>query len=238
MDYERNKKYFNTDLGAGCFIIVFGLIVGMSGMLPLLLGITSNSNGLISVGFFICCVSLPIMFLGSETMKNEDKNKITDEMYDKAVISYSNKLIDKKAYEKLGIDKDEVNEAEPIYIGGYEFKNVNLIKKGKDNLFRSNLYKIIAIYFSKNEVHCYTWAFNTVCEKQEESTDVYFYDDIVSISTSSVCENIQTYNMEYDSFLLTTKGGTQLSVTIRNKEEAQRSINAMRSLLREKKQEK
>jgi sulfur relay (sulfurtransferase) complex TusBCD TusD component (DsrE family) len=84
-------------------------------------------------------------------------------------------------------------------------------------------------------VHCYTYKVDTLISKQSESTDVYFYNDIVSISTSTDTSNINNVNREYESFVLVTKGGTKLKVAIRNKDEAQRSINAMRSLLRTKK---
>jgi hypothetical protein len=143
--------------------------------------------------------------------------------------------IDEKALNKLGIDEDEVKEAKPIYIDGYEFEKATKTKLGKDGLWRSNLYKVIAIYFSANEVHCYTYKVDTLISKQSESTDVYFYNDIVSISTSTDTSNINNVNREYESFVLVTKGGTKLKVAIRNKDEAQRSINAMRSLLRTKK---
>ena len=83
--------------------------------------------------------------------------------------------------------------------------------------------------------------FNTLEKKQTESTDVYFYQDIVSVSTTSqeteIADSItnEKQTVNYESFELRTAGGTSLSVAIRDQDQAQRSINAMRALLREKK---
>jgi hypothetical protein len=221
MDYKLARKYFNSN-GSGCLgivLIVIGAMIFISSLLEksgtgILIGIIG-----IAIGAFIIYIS----------------KSITDEMYDNMVSKGVLSEIDEKALNKLGIDEDEVKEAKPIYIDGYEFEKATKTKLGKDGLWRSNLYKVIAIYFSANEVHCYTYKVDTLISKQSESTDVYFYNDIVSISTSTDTSNINNVNREYESFVLVTKGGTKLKVAIRNKDEAQRSINAMRSLLRTKK---
>ena len=96
------------------------------------------------------------------------------------------------------------------------------------------------IFFSQNEMHCYTLRFKTTEQEQVEETDVFFYQDIVSASTTSNTETItvgkkqKTVNIE--AFKLTTKGGNAIIVNLLNAADAQNSVNAMRALLREKKQ--
>ena len=85
-------------------------------------------------------------------------------------------------------------------------------------------------------MHCYTYRFDTTEDKKTEETDVYFYKDIVSVSTASDEAKLGDQSFNYEYFKLTTAGGTALTVSLRDVNNAQRSINAMRSLLREKKQ--
>ena len=91
------------------------------------------------------------------------------------------------------------------------------------------------LFFSQNEVHCYTYNFDTTQNKHTEATDVYFYRDIVSVSTASESTEVLKETVDYESFKLTTAGGTALQVSLRDVSNAQRSINAMRALLKAKK---
>ena len=69
-----------------------------------------------------------------------------------------------------------------------------------------------------------------------ESTDVYFYKDVVSVSTCSKSVKIEGHEYEHEMFKLVTAGGTVLEVSLKDVEKNSRnSINAMRQLLREKK---
>ena len=150
-----------------------------------------------------------------------------------------------RALNKLGVDESEVSEVPPIILSGYDFdfENVEVerVKQGADGKWRSNIYKVIMIFFTSNEVHCYTIRFKTTKNLIiGEATDVYFYQDIVSASTSSEREKVKVNEKEIiinsEAFKLTTKGGTSLTVNLLDAQYAQESVNAMRALLREKKQ--
>jgi hypothetical protein len=172
------------------------------------------------------------------------KNKISsekasipsDEEYDNEVVKNLNNL-KSKALNALGLDADEVKEIEPISFDGYVYKNASNAKKGKDDLWRTNKYEYVILFFSEHEVHCYTYNFDTTADKKTEATDVYFYKDIVSVSTASDSTKLLGQNIDYEYFKLTTAGGTALSVSLRDTSNAQRSINAMRTLLKAKKQQ-
>ena len=96
------------------------------------------------------------------------------------------------------------------------------------------------LFFSRNELHCYTMRFNTLRDEKTEGTDVFFYQDIVSASTSSLSLTVKVNGREIivnpEAFKLTTKGGTFFTVNILNSQYGQESVKAMRALLREKKQ--
>lgn len=160
---------------------------------------------------------------------------VTDNQYDNNVRS---NLIDLKeqAINTLGVDESEVQEIEPIKFDGYVYTGANRIKQGRDSKYRSNKYQSVIILFSANEAHVYKYTFDTTVNKSTSETEVYFYSDIVSVSTSSDTVDVFGRKIEFESFKLTTAGGNALSVAVFDTEGAQRSINAMRALLREKKQ--
>lgn len=226
MDYKKTIQYFyKKDYTVGATIIVVGLMISVIGMFffPMLRGVA-------------LIFGVPLVITGGILLLFEaQKEEISDRQYDELVLKFMDKNFILTAYSKLGIDADEVNAAAPLFIDGYVFKgNVN-IKKGKDEMWRSSKFRRIGIFFSENEVHVFTKTIKTTRNQAEEKTDVYFYDDIVSISTSTEKERKGNAVIEYESFILMTKAGTSLSVSIMNRDNAQRSINAMRSLLRMKK---
>ena len=111
-----------------------------------------------------------------------------------------------------------------------------------DGKCRTNKYEAVRIFFSQNEVYCYKYTFNTLENEHTEKTDVYFYKDVVSVSTSTDTYSYvnkytnETKSYNYECFRLTTAGGTYLTVSMWDSQNANRSISAMRALLREKKQ--
>lgn len=221
MDYQKNKKYFEVINYKGANILI------VVGAIFLLIGI----SGAMGVAFF----GLLLIGGGVAFIAMKKNGIVTDSEYDASVSSMLNNM-QNKALNKLGVDKDEVKEIEPISFDGYVYKGASQAKKGEDGLWRTNKYEFVMLFFSEHEVHCYTYNFDTTYQKQTEATDVYFYKDIVSVSTASDTVQVLGQNVDYEYFKLTTAGGTALSVSLRDVNNAQRSINAMRALLKIKKQ--
>lgn len=97
------------------------------------------------------------------------------------------------------------------------------------------------LFFSRYALHCYTLSFNTTEDSiLNEATDVYFYQDIVSASTESVNETMEVGSDEISinsvSLVLMMKDGRSVTANLPNSGHAQKSVNAMLALLREKKQ--
>lgn len=221
MDYERNKKYFS---GNTLSEFVKNHII-ITVVVCLLLAITGLGG-------------IVVVLLGAAVVYLTSKNAPKDEEIDAAVSKQLANMKD-RAMKKLGVDEDEVSEIAPITFDGYVYDKA-MIKKGKDGLYRSNKYQAVMFFFSTNEVHCFTYDFCITENKQRESTDVYFYKDIVSVSTQtdgteySVGKG-KSSQFDYEYFKLTTTGGTSISCSVRNIDDAQRSINGMRSLIQSKK---
>lgn len=222
MNYELNRKYFEY------VSYKWQIIIAVVGAIMFLTGI----SGSVATAFF----GLILLAAGIAWIVLKKKNIVTDEQYDQSVYSYLGN-VKEKALNKLGIDASEVQEIEPIQFSSFRYAGCSKAKKGEDNFWRTDVYESITMFFSANEVHCYTLNYNTLEKKQTESTDVYFYSDIVSVSTSSEETKLGFLNetVNYEAFKLTTAGGTSLSIGIKDQDNAQRSINAMRQLLRAKK---
>lgn len=221
MDYQKNLKYFqNVSYNIPIIMIIVGAVILFSGF--------SGSVALVFVGLLIVAAGIAWIVL-------KNKGIVSDADYDASVGEMLTNMKE-KALNKLGIDEDEVKEIAPISFDGYVYKGASLAKKGADGLWRTNKYESVMLFFSEHEVHCYTYTFDTTVKKQTEATDVYFYRDIVSVSTASDSTQVLGNNVDYEYFKLTTAGGTALSVSLRDVENAQRSINAMRALLKAKKQ--
>lgn len=238
--YEQAKKYFTigmkeTVLGTLCFfgwLISFGLvIVGFS--------VFINDSAEAGTGIVCLLIGAAGLYGGTWAFKKLSANKHSpeaDAAYDALVQSMMNFSKD-DALAKLGLDESEVTEAAPVCISGYSFDNSLLVKRGMDGKWRSDRYETWYMFFSSNEVHCCKKAIKTTENWKTVSTDVYFYKDIVSVSTTSESKTVLNKKIDYDCFVLTTAGGTAFKVSLKDVDDAQRSVNAMRSLLRAKKQE-
>lgn len=223
MNYQRNKKYFEgVSFEDQAKMILAGFVIFITGIF-LIKTFLSIALGAVIAGLGVWIISI------------KRKNIVTDSEYDASVAAVLSSAR-ARALKKLGIDEEQVNEIKPISFGGHVYEGASYSKQGSDGYWRTNKYEVVMLFFSEHEVHCYTYTFDTTEPKQTEATDVYFYRDIVSVSTATDTATIQGKNIEYEYFKLTTAGGTALSVSLRNVNDAQRSINAMRGLLKTKKQ--
>ncbi len=232
MDYELNKRYFkkvneNIDYGTKIKVIIGGAVVFLIfiAMVPIIA----------IIGAAVAGITIYSIVNEKKTIENEKASIPSDSQYDSEVIKMLGDL-KTKALNALGLDEDEVKEIAPITFDGYVYRNADYLKRGRDGLWRTNKYEYVILFFSENEVHCYNYTFDTTLNWKTESTDVYFYRDIVSVSTSSDTVQLLGEKIDYEFFKLTTTGGTTLPVSLRDVNNAQRSINAMRSLLKIKKQ--
>lgn len=225
MDYSKNIRYFTGISFKGpIWLIIISVVLAIAGFAT---GGPGIVVGILGIGGVVGSVFMII---------SKKKKASTDAAYDAAVMSQLDGLKE-KALRKLGIDEDEVKEIAPITFGGYKYSGIDYIKLGADNRWRTNKYESAILFFSEHEVHCYSYNFDTTKAQFTESTEVYFYQDIVSASTASESVNALNNNINYEVFKLTTKGGTSLTVSLFDTDgSAQRSINAMRSLLKAKKQ--
>lgn len=248
---EICKKYFHP----------WDVTTGVDGSL-LFIAIIAFVSGLIAMFAIGFIVGLVIVGIGVVIYNVSISNAVTthygatDKEYDKAVEEYLSS-IKPRALTKLGIDEDEVKEIKPIIMGDYVYPEVDVetdadgkvkvnihgeLKVGNDGKWRSAEYKVVMLFFSQNELHCYSRTFSTATESiSAETTEVYFYQDVVAVATATFQDKFKNaegreITARREGFTLSTKGGTSFTVNVSDAQYAQQSVNAMRALLREKKQ--
>lgn len=241
LDYFDGKnevvrvKETNTKLlliGVGSIIVGFVL----SGIFSAIARSARNSS-FTGIGAALCLIGIiagTVLIVISAGKSENQRRTLSDDSYDSLVKN----LIDKRASnakEYLGLDESEIMEIEPIELSGYIFSGAQRYKMGNDRLYRSNLFEKAIIFFTRNEVHMYKATVDSITGKTTENTEVLFYEDIVSVSTENENERFGNVSIDYLSFVLTSKGGKPFKVALLGTDNRQRSINAMRALIKEKK---
>ena len=107
------------------------------------------------------------------------------------------------------------------------------MKIGKDGRFRSSSFEGIVIFFAEQELHAYKYRASLIKRDEiGERTDVYFYRDVVSVSTRSYSTSVPVVGetkprtLKTEVFTLTTSGGTDV---------VSHDIQGARQLVRNKK---
>lgn len=221
MDYEKNKKYFKPiNWKIPGIVIAVGL---------LLLG-ASPVVGLIVVAVGGVLIYLQIGGRPSDSQIDQIcKNEIAD--------------VKQKALSKLGIDEDEVKLIEPILINGPYYRNIVsqvLTRQGSDGRRRSSNFEAIVLFFSESQIHSYSYRFSLVANEKNETTDEYFYKDVVSVATSSNSLAVKDFagkdaTVNFEEFKLTTSGGTSITCSMWDAGMVEKSIQGMRQLLKQRK---
>lgn len=256
MNYERNKNYFRNAFSQyGTIInsmpelfqkitkivnILMWVFFGL-GLLLLIMGLALKSGILIPMGIAYAVIgiigALVTMKLKKKKLNVQTSGVSTGAAIDEEVREFARQAED-KALDHLGVDEDEVAEADPITFEQYVFGDgIAAVADVTDGKWRSEKYKVVKLYFSAHEMHCYVCEFSLTEPKTTYSTKVYFYKDIISIFTEAEETKQGTASFTYDVIKLTTAGGTTFTLGVNEGEETSRSLRALKSLLRAKKAE-
>ena len=224
INYAQNVKYFKpTSYKPGIICIVVGVLLLFFG-----------SAGPVIIGLLLAG-------LGGFLIYRQTADRPTDEDIDRQVRGVLSEL-KPRALEKLGLDADEVNLIDPIIVGGKLFGGRNQVRKGKDGVIRSSGCEGVVIFFGEQELHAYKYEVSLVTSNlTSDQTDVYFYRDVVSVSTKSdtiqvSIDGVKTQQIALELFKLTTSGGTTIECsTSATANTMERDIHGARQLIRNKK---
>lgn len=161
---------------------------------------------------------------------------------------------------KCGIDEsDLVGESviltSPIWypVSGVPNEESTLMKRGSDARWRFACYHVQIIHLLEHHLASYACDFNLLRNAAVgDTTDEYFYKDVVSVSTKTESSNISLPNgvvlQSAQVFRLTTSGGTAIQVVIGDARlqqmtgnqgipsaEVEKAVQNIRTMLRQKK---
>lgn len=163
-----------------------------------------------------------------------------------------------KSLSKSGTDQSEL-VGESVVVTGPRFWNISnaefAFKKGKDNVARYTPTEVSVINFTADQLLIYTCVLDSITGNPlNESTDEYFYRDVVSVSTKTKSLNVDIKGQgalqlnSAETFELTTSGGTSIEVVLRAPNltemmgggdvpttKAEKAIQTVRKMLRERK---
>jgi len=165
--------------------------------------------------------------------------QVKDSDYDAMVKDAADKMnFKQKALGKIGLDEDQVNEIKPVTFQNYKVDKTSYDKLGKDGKWRSSKYQVTWLFFSSTQVYMYSYTLNMDSDAKSEQTEEYFYKDIVNFSTTTVTEEkwvgLKKENIETSQFVITVPGD-KFYAAVEASDEVERSIQAMKQKLREKK---
>lgn len=175
-----------------------------------------------------------------------------DKFYDARVAKLNAK---KAAIMKLGLDlnPDIVNENDrspeefekyptaPFSIYGSRYDSY--YRWGKDGRIRTDANEITWLFFSIDQIYIYTVRFNlTEDSKKKESTQEFFYSDIVSVSISTTSVEMneskgfggKETSVDTEQFKLVVPGD-QMFFAFTSNDAVSASVKSMKDLIREKK---
>lgn len=162
-----------------------------------------------------------------------------------------------RALNKTGTDASEL-VGETVFITGPRLWGVSAqvaYRKGADAVIRFSPVGVTILNFTRDQVIAYSCALDLFTGNAlNESTDEYFYRDIVSVSTKTKSHSYSVAGWglvqlnSAETFELTTSGGTSVEVVLRDPglikrmgggeiptTRAEKAIQTMRKMLREKK---
>lgn len=237
------KNYFKPFPKWAIWFILIGLGIAVLG--------GQASGGAAMVGVAILAIGALGLWMGVG-------GKPSDQEMDK-YIAEDLSTAKAKGLQKSGIDESEL-VSESVVVTGPGFWNTAgatiLFKKGKDGRLRFTPINISVLQMTQHQIVSYQACLDlTTGNFLNEATDEYFYKDVVSVATKTESKTYQTDKFgtiqlnAAQTFVLTTSGGTSVETILKDPKlieimgggdipttDAERAIQVVRKMLREKKQ--
>ena len=230
MNYERNIKYFKRDVRIPFkgWLFLIALIAG-----------AFVFNPLAGVGALALIVVILVCLYGGKPSDAEIDAQFNT-MFDG---------LKEQALKKLGLDEEEVKIAPPLFLKSYSFgksvlgdrtNNAMCDKKGKDGYWRSPEVVLTAWFFTEDQIYHYVKVASLVSDAKKETTDEFFYKDVVSVKTDTLERRVtapdgKEERQNITAFILRNMGGEVTEDACDNSDYADEAVRAMRNLLKQKK---
>jgi hypothetical protein len=226
---------------------------------------SSDEGGRLSrINFKVLGLGIVLLGLGVFIIVDYYKKMPTEEQMDQWINEdlTATKL---KSLKKTGIDSSELVHDQIVIVGPRLEDQAGAdwhIKKGKDNVLRYTPINVTILNMTANQLIAYNCCLDITTGNQlNESTDEYFYKDVVSVSTKTssftmkfskptTVGGVTLDQMQFNSgekFILSTSGGTSIEVFLKDDQwqrdlggeiwtlDVEKAVQAVRKMLREKK---
>ncbi|GBU27420.1 hypothetical protein R84B8_00950 [Treponema sp. R8-4-B8] len=174
---------------------------------------------------------------------------VSDVEYDALVKAIVQRLDpENRGLQKVGFDKSQIEKT--ISIGNYVYVNpfkelaagdAFFWKIGDDGRFRSSIYEVTYLFFTRDEIVSYQLILSSDWEKHDETTSEFHYKDITALKIQTVQKDeikggVKVYQTVQNELIISVPGDS-LSVTLSNKptSEEENTIQDMKALIRKKK---
>ena len=148
------------------------------------------------------------------------------------------------AMNKIGIGVEQIADIEPFFIYGALLNGAqDWYRKDANGVIRADHNEITWLFFSKDQVYLYNIKFRLTNGKRVETTQEFFYTDIVSVTIASETVSVDKRNcIDYDvteaidveRFKLIVPGD-KMDFAFTTTDGVTRSIQLMKNKIREKK---
>lgn len=149
--------------------------------------------------------------------------------------------VEAKALKKLGIEKSEVSEVEPLIVWGFAPPKTKI-----ENYYESEGtvlspdVQATCMFFSDNRVYLYCYSFSTLTSAQKETADEFTYRDIVNISTIEESDEVSYGKKKKKTITYTLLAlsvpGEKMRFGCRNDSDTERMVKAAKQKIREMKE--
>ena len=156
----------------------------------------------------------------------------------------------RRAMAMIGLDESQISEIAPIVFSDFKYRGEGVEIKVEDGEAVSTHYCVTWIFFSDVQMYTYSLTFSMISDDVIEFTNDFFYTDVTCLRTQhELCEKIdltngcgcipgqtdaEKNNYIVDSLEIIVPGATY-SFSLRNTGGVERSIQAAKAMVREKK---
>ena len=145
---------------------------------------------------------------------------------------------------KIGISEEQLADVEPFFIYGSILSGAqDWFRTDASGVIRADHNEITWLFFSKDQVYLYNIKFRLTTPKKTETTQEFFYTDIVSVTIGSESTSVDSRNcvdglsssaIEVEKFKLIVPGD-KMSFAFTSNDGVSGSIQAMKNKIRDKK---
>lgn len=247
---EQIKKWFNAGSLAHYWFPAILCSIMVLALLPSLLS-GGMANPLVGILIIAVCLIPPYLLFNKYKQKG---NLPSETQLDNWLDEDIQAILKERPFNKLGISKDDLVAESmlvvgPIYwnVSGFDVNDI-LMKTGKDGFNRYSIWTVQLFLFTENYLcsyKCnYNWLKNTYIN---ESTNEFFYKDVVSVKTDTVSSAITLKDGQHlvqsEAFQLKLMGDevtvitndASLKTSNAMTSKAEKAVQSIRVMLRDKK---